>query len=133
MLSCREHITQAKHCIWYTLPWTRLTTCVGGIPRSQEEHFVPYRLCDPKTRRTVIIIKMGTSIGGAVGGKALMRTHAFSFTLDTYLKKSSLQNSWPFLIKHRSLRGTLHSVQCRHLACHVLSETLSIKRSKIIS
>lgn len=52
---------------------------------------------------------------------------------DTYLKKSSLHRSCPFLIKHRSLRGTWHSVQCRHFACHVRSETLSIKRSKIIS
>lgn len=113
---------QAKHCMWYTFPWTRLTTCVGGIPRSHEEHFVPYRLGDPETRTVVIIIKMGSWCGGA--GPA---------GVDTYLKKSSLHNSWPFLMKHRSLSGTRHSVQCRHLACHVRSDTLRMNRSRISS
>lgn len=52
---------------------------------------------------------------------------------DTYLKKSSLQNNWPFLAKHLSVSCTLQSLHCRHLACHVLSATFSINLSKISS
>jgi hypothetical protein len=52
---------------------------------------------------------------------------------DTYLKKSSLQNNWPFREKHFSFSWELHSLHCKHLACHVRSATLRMKRSSISS
>jgi hypothetical protein len=51
----------------------------------------------------------------------------------TYLKKSSLQNNWPFLIKHFSFNWVWHSLHCKHFACQVRSDTLSINRSTMNS
>lgn len=56
-----------------------------------------------------------------------------AFEKFTYLKKSSLQKSWPFRAKHLSFSWPWHSLHCRHLACHVLSSTLRMKRSRISS
>lgn len=52
---------------------------------------------------------------------------------NTYLKKSSLQNNWPFRAKHFSLSWMWQSLHWRHLACHVRSDTLRINRSRISS
>lgn len=53
--------------------------------------------------------------------------------LSTHLKKSSLQNNWPFRIKHFSLSCAWQSLHCRHFACHVRSDTLRMNRSNINS
>lgn len=55
------------------------------------------------------------------------------FVLATHLKKSSLQNNWPFRIKHFSLSWAWQSLHCRHFACHVRSDTLRMNRSKMNS
>lgn len=55
------------------------------------------------------------------------------YRLDTYLKKSSLQNNCPFLAKHLSVNWTLQSQHCKHFACHVLSATFNINLSNISS
>lgn len=55
------------------------------------------------------------------------------FGSDAYLKKSSLQNSCPFLAKHLSVNWTRQSQHCRHLACHVLSATFRMNLSRISS
>lgn len=52
---------------------------------------------------------------------------------ETYLKKSSLQKSWPFRAKHLSVSWMRQSLHWRHLACHVRSATFKINRSRISS
>jgi len=49
-----------------------------------------------------------------------------------YLKKSSLQNTWPFLRKHLSARMASQSTHLRHRECHVRSTTFNMNRSSII-
>ena len=41
-----------------------------------------------------------------------------------YLKKSGLQNNFPSLLKHLSVRAQLQSTQRTHSACHVRSSTV---------
>jgi hypothetical protein len=53
--------------------------------------------------------------------------------VNTHLKKSSLQKTWPFRAKHLSLSCPLHSLHLRHFACHVRSSTFRMKRSRISS
>lgn len=57
----------------------------------------------------------------------------FQLFCSTHLKKSSLQNNWPFRMKHFSFSCAWHSLHCKHFACHVRSDTLSINRSNINS
>lgn len=60
-------------------------------------------------------------------------TFKFKFLWCTYLKKSSLQNNWPFRMKHFSLSCAWQSLHWRHFACHVWSETFKMNRSNIYS
>jgi len=53
--------------------------------------------------------------------------------IGAYLKKSSLQNTWPFLAKHLSVNLAPQSRHVRHLACQHLSRTLRTYLSKITS
>jgi len=49
-----------------------------------------------------------------------------------YLKKSSLQKSWPFLRKHVVVRLPSQSAHFRHRECQVCSTTFNMNRSRII-
>ena len=53
--------------------------------------------------------------------------------IGTYLKKSSLQKTWPFLAKHLSVNLAPQSRHVRHLACQHLSRTLRTYLSRIAS
>lgn len=51
----------------------------------------------------------------------------------THLKKSSLQNSIPFLAKHLSANVAPHSLHFKQRACQVRSSTFKINLSRINS
>lgn len=62
------------------------------------------------------------------------RTDArIEISIGTYLKKSSLQKTWPFFSKHLSVNLVPQSRHVRHLACQHLSRTLSAYWSKMAS
>lgn len=60
-------------------------------------------------------------------------TTKFLTIVGAYLKKSSLQKTWPFLAKHLSVSLVPQSRQVRHLACQHLSRTFNTYLSKIAS